>query len=159
VSGLIGFHITDAMQMALLPLTLQSIFEQSSPLDYFGLSWSCDGQYFESTQKLLTANQLQFRKRGIQFDFCFSEEKKSQMEHMEFLAQAAESTNEFKERKCWFIFGEPGHLWGNDRVRFLKTRRFQIPDSDEARVEVILPHIYYKMPFMLLRFHGSREVT
>lgn len=120
IVGLTAAHIADEQHFKCFKNCLLSIKWQAHPLDYFGLSWSCEDSFYSRCKDAVDslANDLAGR---CLLNCAYSPQKISQFRHYERLANwlRAEIPNPSVAR---ILFGDSDDIWGPQRVAMTRQK-------------------------------------
>lgn len=114
IVGLIAAHIGDEQHLQCFKNCLHSIEWQTQPMEYFGLSWSCESSFFIRCNNAIIALAKSLSVRSC-IKFAYSPQKLSQFRHYERLTNWLK-TEISSPSQAWIIFGDSDDIWGPKRV-------------------------------------------
>lgn len=132
IAGLIAAHIDNEEHLQCFKLCLQSIESQTRPLDFFGLSWSCESKFFIRCNNIVTSFRKSEKLADANLCFNYEPRKTTQFRHYEKLFLKVDVSVNF------VIFGDSYVIWGPQRVS--KTAELM----QQTTSSVVLP--YYLGP-------------
>ena len=117
IAGLVAAHISNDVTYNLFKKCLQSIILQHKPLDYFGLSFSCEPSFVDRCKNVVRNLEINLLRKDItksNINVGFQDTKTSQFRHYEILYRWLNDKEDIGQ--LWVLFGDADDIWSRNRV-------------------------------------------